>query len=144
MSVVVRSRAGWRKQMVKWQEELREEEEDGKGDDRSASGQKDWFWELNRNFHRATQVRTIFLNAAVDTMAPKDHEGATGVDLGFSSLFHLVKQQKEIGSPVPPLLDPNLPSGSEEALYMELLAAEHSDEGPDAGALEGSGDDYEG
>ncbi|KAJ7191607.1 hypothetical protein GGX14DRAFT_600008 [Mycena pura] len=31
---------------------------------------------------------------------------------------------------------------SEEALYMELLAAEHSDEEPDAGALEGSGDDY--
>ncbi|KAJ7191651.1 hypothetical protein GGX14DRAFT_600121 [Mycena pura] len=28
---------------------------------------------------------------------------------------------------------------SEEALYMELLAAEHSDEEPDAGALEGSG-----
>ena len=32
---------------------------------------------------------------------------------------------------------------SEEALYMELLAAEHSDEEPDAGALEGSGDDFE-
>ncbi|KAJ7224683.1 hypothetical protein GGX14DRAFT_651370 [Mycena pura] len=32
---------------------------------------------------------------------------------------------------------------SEEALYMELLAAEHSDKAPDAGALEGSGDDYE-
>ncbi|KAJ7868911.1 hypothetical protein B0H14DRAFT_2346350, partial [Mycena olivaceomarginata] len=33
---------------------------------------------------------------------------------------------------------------SEESLYMELLAAEHSDEEPDAGAQEGSGDDYEG
>ncbi|KAJ7794809.1 hypothetical protein B0H14DRAFT_2392271, partial [Mycena olivaceomarginata] len=33
---------------------------------------------------------------------------------------------------------------SEEGLYMELLAAEHSDEEPDAEALEGSGDDYEG
>ncbi|KAJ7195963.1 hypothetical protein GGX14DRAFT_376553, partial [Mycena pura] len=32
---------------------------------------------------------------------------------------------------------------SEEALYMELLTAEHSDKAPDAGALEGSGDDYE-
>ena len=32
---------------------------------------------------------------------------------------------------------------SEESLYMELLAAEHSDEEPDAGALEGSGDDFE-
>ncbi|KAJ6600275.1 hypothetical protein DFH09DRAFT_1497658 [Mycena vulgaris] len=31
----------------------------------------------------------------------------------------------------------------EEALYMELLAAEHSDEESDAGALEGSGDDFE-
>ncbi|KAJ7700950.1 hypothetical protein B0H16DRAFT_1332553, partial [Mycena metata] len=33
---------------------------------------------------------------------------------------------------------------SEEALYMELLTPEHSDKGPDAGALEGSGDHYEG
>ncbi|KAJ7235969.1 hypothetical protein C8J57DRAFT_1248072 [Mycena rebaudengoi] len=32
----------------------------------------------------------------------------------------------------------------EEALLMELLAAEHSDKDPDAGAQEGSGDDYEG
>ncbi|KAJ7249989.1 hypothetical protein C8J57DRAFT_1521586 [Mycena rebaudengoi] len=31
---------------------------------------------------------------------------------------------------------------SEEALLMELLAAEHSDEEPDVGAQEGSGDDY--
>lgn len=29
-----------------------------------------------------------------------------------------------------------------EALLMELLAAEHDDEEPDDGALEGSGDDY--
>ncbi|KAJ7826742.1 hypothetical protein B0H13DRAFT_1616028, partial [Mycena leptocephala] len=33
---------------------------------------------------------------------------------------------------------------SEEGLYMELLAVECSDEEPDAGALEGSGDDFEG
>ncbi|KAJ7936755.1 glycosyl hydrolase family 61-domain-containing protein [Mycena leptocephala] len=33
---------------------------------------------------------------------------------------------------------------TEESLYMELLAAEHSDEEPDVGALEGSGDDYDG
>ncbi|KAJ7856854.1 hypothetical protein B0H14DRAFT_2352492 [Mycena olivaceomarginata] len=31
---------------------------------------------------------------------------------------------------------------SEESLYMELLTAEHSNEDPDAGAQEGSGDDY--
>ncbi|KAJ7251706.1 hypothetical protein C8J57DRAFT_1238530 [Mycena rebaudengoi] len=31
---------------------------------------------------------------------------------------------------------------SEEALLMELFAAEHSDEEPDVGAQEGSGDDY--
>ncbi|KAJ6614663.1 hypothetical protein B0H10DRAFT_1950486 [Mycena sp. CBHHK59/15] len=31
---------------------------------------------------------------------------------------------------------------SEEALYTELLGAEHSEEEPDAGALEGSGDDF--
>ncbi|KAJ7870625.1 hypothetical protein B0H14DRAFT_2228359, partial [Mycena olivaceomarginata] len=31
---------------------------------------------------------------------------------------------------------------SEEGLYMELLAAEHSGEEPDDGELEGSGDDY--
>ncbi|KAJ7476481.1 hypothetical protein FB451DRAFT_1396733 [Mycena latifolia] len=33
---------------------------------------------------------------------------------------------------------------SEESLYLELLAAEHSEEKPNAGAQEGSGDDYEG
>ncbi|KAJ6504459.1 hypothetical protein DFH09DRAFT_943795 [Mycena vulgaris] len=32
---------------------------------------------------------------------------------------------------------------SEEDLYMELLAAEYSDEEPGAGALAGSGDDFE-
>ena len=32
----------------------------------------------------------------------------------------------------------------EEARLMELLAAEHSDEPPDDGELEGSGDDYDG
>ncbi|KAJ6608460.1 hypothetical protein B0H10DRAFT_1648090, partial [Mycena sp. CBHHK59/15] len=32
---------------------------------------------------------------------------------------------------------------SKESLYMELLAAEHSDEEPDTGAQEGSGDDYD-
>ncbi|KAJ7207747.1 hypothetical protein C8J57DRAFT_1099143 [Mycena rebaudengoi] len=32
---------------------------------------------------------------------------------------------------------------SEESLYMELLAADHSGKEPDAGAQEGSGDDYE-
>ncbi|KAJ7820767.1 hypothetical protein B0H14DRAFT_3472061 [Mycena olivaceomarginata] len=31
---------------------------------------------------------------------------------------------------------------SEEGLYMELLAAEHSGEEPDDGKLGGSGDDY--
>jgi hypothetical protein len=33
---------------------------------------------------------------------------------------------------------------TEESLYMELLAAENSDEEPDDGEREGSGDDYEG
>ena len=33
---------------------------------------------------------------------------------------------------------------SEESLYMELLAAEHSEEEPDAGAQEGFRDDYKG
>ncbi|KAJ7695822.1 hypothetical protein B0H14DRAFT_2234990, partial [Mycena olivaceomarginata] len=32
---------------------------------------------------------------------------------------------------------------TEERLYMELLAAEESDEDPDDGALSGSGDEYE-
>ncbi|KAJ7504067.1 hypothetical protein B0H11DRAFT_1608471, partial [Mycena galericulata] len=31
---------------------------------------------------------------------------------------------------------------SEEHLYMKLLAAKHSDKEPDAGAQEGSGDNY--
>ncbi|KAJ6567608.1 hypothetical protein DFH09DRAFT_918683 [Mycena vulgaris] len=33
---------------------------------------------------------------------------------------------------------------SEESLYMELLAAEHSEEEPNTGAQEGSRDDYKG
>ncbi|KAJ7350000.1 hypothetical protein DFH08DRAFT_696566 [Mycena albidolilacea] len=32
---------------------------------------------------------------------------------------------------------------SEEGLYVELLAAEYSDEEPDVGALEGSNDNFE-
>lgn len=32
---------------------------------------------------------------------------------------------------------------NEETLLMELLAAEHEDEAPDDGALEGSGDEFE-
>ncbi|KAJ6462231.1 hypothetical protein C8R45DRAFT_841758, partial [Mycena sanguinolenta] len=32
---------------------------------------------------------------------------------------------------------------SEQSLYMELLAAEYIDEEPDAGALEGSDDDFQ-
>ncbi|KAJ7354080.1 hypothetical protein DFH08DRAFT_691836 [Mycena albidolilacea] len=32
---------------------------------------------------------------------------------------------------------------SEKGLYMELLAAEYSDEEPDVGALEGSDDNFE-
>ncbi|KAJ6604001.1 hypothetical protein B0H10DRAFT_1957493 [Mycena sp. CBHHK59/15] len=39
-----------------------------------------------------------------------------------------------------PALQPRVVS--EEALYTELLGAEHSEEEPDAGALEGSGDDF--
>ncbi|KAJ6618547.1 hypothetical protein B0H10DRAFT_2433837 [Mycena sp. CBHHK59/15] len=45
--------------------------------------------------------------------------------------------------PQPPTRAPRRAFTREE-LLMELLAAEHSDEEPDDGELEGSGDDYEG
>ncbi|KAJ6573792.1 ribonuclease H-like domain-containing protein [Mycena vulgaris] len=41
-----------------------------------------------------------------------------------------------------PMPRPSRAAISEEGLYMELLAAEHSGEEPDDGELEGSGDDY--
>ncbi|KAJ7200392.1 hypothetical protein GGX14DRAFT_372285, partial [Mycena pura] len=42
-----------------------------------------------------------------------------------------------------PVGKPRQKQFTREALMMELLAAEDSDEEPDDGALSGSGDDYE-
>ncbi|KAJ6467928.1 hypothetical protein DFH09DRAFT_814565, partial [Mycena vulgaris] len=55
-----------------------------------------------------------------------------------------IKLDKLFGSDLeqPIRIRPQRAAVSEEALYMQLLAAEHSGEGPDDGELEGSGDDY--
>ncbi|KAJ7601904.1 hypothetical protein FB45DRAFT_1048098 [Roridomyces roridus] len=56
-----------------------------------------------------------------------------------------IKLNKLFGGSIPePIPRPPRQEISEEALYMELLAAEHSGEEPDDGELEGSGDDYVG
>ncbi|KAJ7227341.1 ribonuclease H-like domain-containing protein [Mycena pura] len=115
VSVVVRSRAAWRRQMVKWQEELREaEEEEEEEEEKSGESGED-----------------------KAPIAPRTRRVRPWLPISLSNLFSGTPE-RAIGRPVrrPKVV-------SEEALYMELLAAEHSDEGPDAGALEGSGDDYE-
>ncbi|KAJ7310796.1 hypothetical protein DFH08DRAFT_1046089 [Mycena albidolilacea] len=76
VSVILKSKAAWRRQLAKWEQELRDAEAEAPN------------WEASA--------------------PPSGCESVT-----------------------------------EESLYMELLAAEYSDEEPDAGAQEGSGDDFE-
>ncbi|KAJ7890225.1 hypothetical protein B0H13DRAFT_1626469, partial [Mycena leptocephala] len=122
LSIVVKSKAAWRKQMVKWQEELREEElqatpqggeeEDGNDEDLPS---------------------TISAPAV-----PRPRRPHSWFPITLKNLFG-GNVMRPIGRPVP-----RARVVTDEGLYMELLAAEHSDEEPDAGALEGSGDDYDG
>ncbi|KAF8163867.1 ribonuclease H-like domain-containing protein, partial [Mycena galopus ATCC 62051] len=103
VSVVLRTSAAWRKQVAKWQEEMRE------------------------------------LDAVADNegLPPARHRHRRSVfPTTLAALFGGIIQN-------PITLTRRDRVVSEESLYMELLAAEHTDEEPDAGAQEGSGDDYE-
>ncbi|KAJ7808340.1 ribonuclease H-like domain-containing protein [Mycena olivaceomarginata] len=103
-SVLVSSRAAWRKQVAAWQSEMRDADDsdsDTNDTPQTAAGGR---------------RRVAWLPIQLDKLF--------GGDL------------KE------PMPRPSRAAVSEEGLYMELLAAEHSGEEPDDGELEGSGDDY--
>ncbi|KAJ6558658.1 hypothetical protein B0H10DRAFT_1846650 [Mycena sp. CBHHK59/15] len=127
-SVVVKSRAAWRKQLGKWQEELREAEEDEGGDGRGDKDDDD---------DEDNDDDSLPATVSAPT-APCARRPCPWLPISLANLFS--------GTVVHPIGRPACRSRvvSEEGLYMELLAAEHSDEEPDAGALEGSSDDFEG
>ncbi|KAJ7701348.1 hypothetical protein B0H16DRAFT_1833443, partial [Mycena metata] len=111
---LVRSSAAWRKQVAAWQEEMRELDA---VDDalRPAADSDDE--DLPPAPARQRKPRSWFPTT-------------------LASLFGGVVENPFTLARRPPVV-------SREALLMELLAAEHSDEEPDTGAQEGSGDDYE-
>ncbi|KAJ7151980.1 ribonuclease H-like domain-containing protein [Mycena filopes] len=123
VSVIVKSKAAWRKQMGKWQAELRAEDEEdvvGPGD-------------------KSDDEDDDELPATVAAPpAPRARRPRSWLPISLANLFG--------GAVARPIGKPARRSRvvTEEGLYMELLAAEHSDEEPDAGAMEGSGDDFEG
>ncbi|KAJ6480605.1 ribonuclease H-like domain-containing protein [Mycena vitilis] len=69
-----------------------------------------------------------------DNTPPAGHRRASWLPIQLDKLFG-----GDIKNPIP---RPSRAAVSEEGLYMELLAAEHSGEEPDDGELEGSGDDF--
>ncbi|KAJ7246762.1 hypothetical protein C8J57DRAFT_1674970, partial [Mycena rebaudengoi] len=102
-SVLVSRSAGWRKQVARWQQDMRDLDalsDEAVAPTTTRRAPRSWL---------PTTLAALF----------------TGVS---ANPFTLTRQTRVI---------------SEESLYMELLAAEHSGEEPDAGAQEGSGDDYD-
>ena len=121
VSVLMKSKAAWWKQMAKWEQELRDEE--GEGGNGSGKDDDDSDGDL---------PPTISDSA---TLCPRRSRRWLPITLAnlFGGLI-----SRPIGKPArrPRVV-------SEESLYMELLAAEYSDEEPDAGALEGSDDNFQ-
>ncbi|KAJ7642481.1 ribonuclease H-like domain-containing protein [Mycena polygramma] len=122
VSVMVRTSSAWRKQVAKWQADMREL--DMLSDNESIDG-------------RGAASEDEDLPASVPIPARVRRAPRSWLPTTLASLFAGVV-------PKPITLARRDRVVSEESLYMELLAAEHSDEEPDAGAQEGSGDDYEG
>ncbi|KAJ6597506.1 hypothetical protein DFH09DRAFT_851776, partial [Mycena vulgaris] len=119
---VLKSKAAWRKQMPKWQEEARDAEE-GEG---SAVGDDD------------DEDEDEDLPAMITvSAAPRPRRARSWLPITLANLFG--------GTISRPLGKPARRSRvvSEEGLYMELLAAKYSNDEPDAGALEAFGDDFE-
>ncbi|KAJ6613917.1 hypothetical protein B0H10DRAFT_1951071 [Mycena sp. CBHHK59/15] len=102
-SVLVSSRAAWRKQVAVWQSEMWDAMSDSDNDDAPQAAPS-----------TGARRRTNWLPIQLDKLF--------GGNL------------KE-----PICIRPSRAAVSEEALYMQLLAAEHSGEEPDDGELEGSG-----
>ncbi|KAJ6556918.1 ribonuclease H-like domain-containing protein [Mycena sp. CBHHK59/15] len=116
ISVVLQTSGAWRKQVAGWQAEMRELEAISESDEDLPAG-----------------VPIPPQNSAPPCCrAPRSWFPTT-----LAALFGGVIEN-------PFILARRGRVVSEESLYMELLAAEHSDEEPDAGAQEGSGDDYDG
>ncbi|KAJ7048379.1 ribonuclease H-like domain-containing protein [Mycena amicta] len=106
-SVLIRSKAAWRKQLSKWQEGMQE-------------------------------IEDLSDDELPPTAAPPKATRAprSWLPITLEALFG-----GQVANPIK--LKRRRQATTEESRLMELLAAEHSDEEPDAGAMEGSGDDYE-
>ncbi|KAJ7664843.1 ribonuclease H-like domain-containing protein [Mycena rosella] len=118
ISVVLRSKAAWRRQMAKWQEELREADEADTDEDKDES--------------EDDLPSTVPVSAT-----PRARRLRSWLPMTLAKLFG-----GTIARPIgKPARRPRVVS--EEGLYMELLAAEYSGEEPDAGAQEGSDDNFE-
>ncbi|KAJ7115136.1 ribonuclease H-like domain-containing protein [Mycena crocata] len=121
VSVTVRTSGGWRKQVAEWQAEMREL--DAVSDDDGAAHASDDEEDLPASVSLPPRPAGRTQRAWFPTTLAVLFAGVA------ANPIRLTRRQRVI---------------SEESLYMELLAAEHSGEEPDAGAQEGSGDDYEG
>jgi hypothetical protein len=118
-SVVVRTSGAWRRQVAEWQAEIREL--DAVSDNHSADDDDD------DDLPSSIPVPTGGRRRAQRSWFPTTLASLFGGVI--ENPITLARRERVV---------------SEESLYMELLAAEHSDEEPDAGAQEGSGDDYDG
>ncbi|KAK7017310.1 DUF659 domain-containing protein [Favolaschia claudopus] len=116
-SVVVRSSAAWRKQVADWRAEM-QELDTASDDDNDGDSDKD----LPANVPLPTTGRRL---RAQRSWFPTTLDSLFGGVI--ENPFTLSRRERVV---------------SEESLYMELLAAEHSGEEPDDGALEGSDDNY--
>ncbi|KAJ7199854.1 hypothetical protein GGX14DRAFT_661302 [Mycena pura] len=105
--------------MAKWQEELREGEEDESEADKTGDEKDD------EDGHPAS------ISVLTATAARIRRRGSSWLPTTLVNLFSGAIAQP-FGRPAR-----RAKVVSEEALYMELLAAEHSDEEPDAGKMRG-------
>ncbi|KAJ6571935.1 hypothetical protein B0H19DRAFT_1255871 [Mycena capillaripes] len=119
-SVVVRTSSARRKQVAEWQAEMRELEMVSDSED-GADEDKDLPSSIPLPPPNSAPTRRRALRSWFPTTLASLFGGVV------ENPFTLARRERVV---------------SEESLYMELLAAEHSDEEPNAGAQEGSGDDY--
>ncbi|KAJ7300515.1 hypothetical protein DFH08DRAFT_828403 [Mycena albidolilacea] len=121
-SVVVQTSSAWRKQVAEWQAEMRELDMVF-----TCEGVADKDKDLPSSIPLPPLNSVSTCHCAPCSWFPTTLASLFGGVV--ENLFTLACRERVV---------------SEESLYMELLAAEHSDEEPDVGAQEGSGDDYEG
>ncbi|KAJ7205457.1 hypothetical protein GGX14DRAFT_367981, partial [Mycena pura] len=118
-SVIIKSSAGWRKQVGEWQREVQELDaldHLSEQDDEGAEEFPDVTLQSARQ--RGSGRRRAWLPATLESLFAG----------GAPSPIQLKRRERVV---------------SEEGRLMELLQAVHSDKEPDDGAREGSGDDYE-